>query len=150
MKPAPQGPKGGYLFGSVAAFRRDQLGFYASCAREYGDVVQTRMGPYRILLIYHPDAIEELLVTRTRDFIKSPGVQLLRPLLGDGLILSEGDTWLRQRRLVQPAFHRQRVARYGDVMTAFAGRHVADWKAGAHASDCRQDPVRRRPHRRRS
>jgi len=137
VKPALPGPKGGYLFGSVAAFRRDQLAFYASCAREYGDVVQTRMGPYRILLIYHPDAIEELLVTRSRDFIKSPGVQLLRPLLGDGLLLSEGDTWLRQRRLVQPAFHRQRVAGYGDVMTAFAERHVATWKDGyvieAHA-----------------
>jgi cytochrome P450 len=51
-------------------------------------------------------------------------------LLGDGLFLSEGDTWLRQRRLVQPAFHRQRVAGYGDVMTTFAGRHVADWKDG--------------------
>jgi cytochrome P450 len=68
---APPGPKGGYLFGSAAAFRRDQLGFYESCAREYGDVVQTRMGPYRILLIYHPDAIEELFVTRSRDFVKS-------------------------------------------------------------------------------
>jgi cytochrome P450 len=95
------------------------------------------MGPYRILMIYHPDAIEELLVTRARDFIKSPGVQLLRPLLGNGLLLSEGDTWLRQRRLVQPAFHRQRVAGYGDVMAAFAERHVAAWKDGdvieAHA-----------------
>jgi cytochrome P450 len=128
VKPAPPGPKGGYLFGSAAAFRRDQLGFYVSCAREYGDVVQTRMGPYRILLIYHPDAIEELFVARNRDFIKSPGVRLLRPLLGDGLFLSEGDTWLRQRRLVQPAFHRQRVAGYGDVMAAFAERHVAGWK----------------------
>jgi cytochrome P450 len=127
---APPGPKGGYLFGSAAAFRRDQLGFYASCAREYGDLVQTRMGPYRILLIYHPDAIEELLVTRSRDFVKSPGVRLLRPLLGDGLFLSEGDTWLRQRRLVQPAFHRQRLTGYGDVMTAFTERHVADWKQG--------------------
>ena len=137
VKGAPPGPKGGYLFGSVAAFRRDQLGFYAFCAREYGDVVQTRMGPYRVLLIYHPDAIEELFVTRSRDFVKSPGVRLLRPLLGDGLFLSEGDVWLRQRCLVQPAFHRQRVAGYGDVMAAFAERHVAGWKAGdvveAHA-----------------
>ena len=124
------GPKGGYFSGSVTHFRRDQLGFYATCAREYGDVVETRMGPYRILLIYHPDAIEELLVTRSRDFVKSPGVRFLRPLLGDGLLLSEGDTWLRQRRLVQPAFHRQRVAGYGDVMSAFAERHVADWKNG--------------------
>ena len=130
MKATRPGPKGGYFTGSVTDFRRDQLGFYETCARQYGDVVQTKMGPYRILMIYHPDAIEELLVTRARDFIKSPGVQLLRPLLGDGLLLSEGDTWLRQRRLVQPAFHRQRVAGYGEVMSAFADRHVARWKEG--------------------
>ncbi len=126
-----RGPKGGYFFGAVAAFRRDQLGFYETCARDYGDVVETKMGPFRMLLIYHPDAIEELLVTRNRDFIKSPGVQLLRPLLGDGLLLSEGDTWLRQRRLVQPAFHRQRVAGYGEVMAALAARHAAAWTDGA-------------------
>jgi cytochrome P450 len=131
MKREAPGPRPGLLFGSGARFRRDQLGFYEACVREYGDVVETRMGPFRIFLIYHPDAIEELLVTRNRDFIKSPGVRLLRPLLGDGLLLSEGETWLRQRRLMQPAFHRQRVAGYGDVMSAFAERHVARWTAGA-------------------
>jgi cytochrome P450 len=125
-----RGPKGGYFSGAVRDFRRDQLGFYEACAREYGDFVQTRMGPFRILLVYHPDAIEELLVARNRDFIKSPGVRLLRPLLGDGLLLSEGDTWLRQRRLIQPAFHRQRVAGYGEAMTAFAERHADGWKPG--------------------
>jgi cytochrome P450 len=130
VKAGLPGPKGGYFSGSVTHFRRDQLGFYDACAREYGDVVDTRMGPYRILLIYHPGAIEEIFVTRNRDFVKSPGVRLLRPLLGDGLFLSEGDTWLRQRRLLQPVFHRQRVAGYGDVMAAFAGRHVAGWKDG--------------------
>ena len=126
----PPGPKGGFFAPSTAYFRRDQLGFYASCAQQYGDVVATRMGPYRIVLVYHPDAIEELLVARNRDFVKSPGVRLLRPLLGEGLLLSESDTWLRQRRLIQPAFHRQRVASYGDVMSAFAARHVSRWKAG--------------------
>lgn len=124
------GPRGGFFFGSAGEFRRDQLGFYASCARQYGDFVQTRMGPYRIFMVFHPDAIEELLVARNRDFIKSPGVRLLRPVLGDGLLLSEGDTWLRQRRLVQPAFHRQRVAGYGEVMATYAERHVAAWKDG--------------------
>jgi cytochrome P450 len=124
------GPKGGFFRGSGVAFRRDQLGFYESCAREYGDFVSTKMGPYRIRMIYHPDAIEELLVTRSRDFVKSPGVRLLRPLLGDGLLLSEGATWLRQRRLAQPAFHRQRVAGYGDVMISLTARHVAGWKDG--------------------
>jgi cytochrome P450 len=126
-----RGPKGGYFTGAVAAFRRDQLGFYEACFRDYGDVVETTMGPFRMLLIYHPDAIDELLVARNRDFVKSPGVRLLRPLLGDGLLLSEGDTWLRQRRLVQPAFHRQRVAGYGEVMAAYAARHVAGWRDGA-------------------
>jgi len=130
MKATLPGPKGGYFTGSVTDFRRDQLGFYETCAREHGDAVETKMGPYRILMIYLPDAIEEMLVTRARDFIKSPGVQLLRPLLGDGLLLSEGDTWLRQRRLVQPAFHRQRIAGYGEVMSAFADRHASEWKDG--------------------
>jgi cytochrome P450 len=122
------GPGGGYFGGATRDFRRDQLGFYEKCAREYGDFVQMKMGPFRILLVYHPDAIEELLVTRNRDFIKSPGVRLLRPLLGGGLLLSEGDTWLRQRRLIQPAFHRQRVA--GAVMTQYAERHVDGWRPG--------------------
>jgi cytochrome P450 len=126
----PPGPKGGYFSGSTAEFRRDQLGFYAACARDYGDVVATRMGPFRVLLIYHPDGIEELLAARSRDFIKSPGVRLLRPLLGEGLLLSENETWLRQRRLIQPAFHRQRVAGYGEVMTRLAQRYVSGWKDG--------------------
>ena len=125
---APPGPKGGWFSAAASAFRDDQLGFYESCARQYGDVVATRLGPYRVWLIYHPDAIEEMLVTRARDFVKSPGVRRnLRPLLGNGLLLSEGDFWLRQRRLAQPAFHRQRVAGYGDVMAGFAERHVAGW-----------------------
>jgi cytochrome P450 len=130
VKAVLPGPKGGYFSGSAAAFRRDQLGFYADCARQYGDMVETRLGPFRIVLIYHPDAIEELFVTRNRDFIKSPGLQILRPLLGNGLFLAEGDTWLRQRRLAQPAFHRQRVAAYGEVMTALTERYVEGWKDG--------------------
>ena len=130
MRATLPGPRGGFFFGSAGDFRRDQLGFYVTCKRQYGDFVQTRTGPYRIFLVFHPDAIEELLVARNRDFIKSPGVRLLRPVLGDGLLLSEGDTWLRQRRLVQPAFHRQRVAAYGEVMATFAERHVAAWSDG--------------------
>jgi cytochrome P450 len=126
----PRGPKGRFLVGSLPDLRRDHLGFYTACAREFGDVVPVRLGPHRALLIYHPDAIEEVLVTKSRDFLKSPGVRLLRPLLGNGLLLSEGDVWLRQRRLVQPAFHRQRVAAYGEVMTAYAERRLVDWKDG--------------------
>ena len=119
------------FLGSGSDFGRDQLGFYAACAREYGDLVPVRLGPRRALLVYHPDAIEEILVVRNRDFIKSPGVRLLlRPLIGNGLFLSEGEFWLRQRRLVQPAFHRQRIAAYGQVMISYAQRRLAKWKDG--------------------
>ncbi len=90
-----------------------------------------RLGPRRGLLLYHPDAIEEVLVTRARDFVKTPGIRLLRRLLGDGLFVSEGDLWLRQRRLMQPAFHRQRVAAYGEVMATYSTRRAAGWHDGA-------------------
>jgi cytochrome P450 len=127
----PRGPKGHAFLGSLRDFSRDQLGFYARCARDYGDVVPVRLGPFPGLLIYHPDAIEEVLVARNRDFIKSRGVRLMRAFLGDGLFTAEGDLWLRQRRLMQPAFHRQRVAAYGETMAAYAARRAADWHEGA-------------------
>ena len=75
--PLHQGPRGHGLLGSLSNFNRDQLGFYARCARGYGDVVPVRLGPSRGLLIYHPHAIEEVLVARNRDFIKSRGIRLL-------------------------------------------------------------------------
>jgi cytochrome P450 len=126
----PRGPKGDAFLGSLRDFSRDQLGFYARCACDYGDVVPVRLGPFPGLLIFHPDAIEEVLVTRHRDFIKSRGVRLMRAFLGDGLFTAEGDLWLRQRRLMQPAFHRQRVAAYGETMAAYAARRAADWHDG--------------------
>jgi cytochrome P450 len=124
-----RGPRPRGVLGHLGDLQHDQLGFYERCAG-YGDVVPARFFRRRVRLLFHPDAIEDVLVTRSRDFVKSPGVLLLRPLLGTGLLLAEGSFWLRQRRLVQPAFHRQRVAAYGEVMTAFAERQLAGWKAG--------------------
>ena len=126
-----RGPRGRPLVGNIGEFNRDQLGFYTRCVREYGDVVPVRLGSARGLMVYHPDAIEEVLVTRNRDFVKSRGVRLFKALIGDGLFVSEGELWLRQRRLMQPAFHRQRIAAYGEIMAAFAARHVAGWRPGA-------------------
>lgn len=126
-----QGPRDHWLLGSLGEFGRDQLGFYVRCAREYGDVVPVRLGSRRGFLIYHPDAIEEVLVARARDFVKTPGIRLLQRLLGDGLFVSEGDLWLRQRRLMQPAFHRQHIAAYGQIMATCATRRAAGWHDGA-------------------
>ncbi len=93
-------------------------------------MVPVRFGPRPALVVSHPATIEDVLVAKARDFVKSPALLLLRPILGDGLLLSEGDFWLRQRRLVQPGFHRQRVAGYGDAMVSLAARHIGAWKDG--------------------
>ena len=126
----PPGPKGHLLVGCLPEFRRDMLGFLAACVRDYGDVVPIRVGNRRLILLSHPDLIEEVLTARARHTTKTAILQMLRPVLGDGLLLSEGDSWLRQRRLMQPAFHRQRIAGYGDVMAGYAERGMADWRDG--------------------
>jgi cytochrome P450 len=126
----PAGPKGRPVVGSLREFRRDVLGFFTDCARTYGDVVPIRLPRRRLVLLSHPDLIEEVLTARARQTTKTVLLQALRPVLGNGLLLSEGDTWLRQRRLIQPAFHRQRIAAYGDVMAGYAERGMAEWRDG--------------------
>ena len=127
----PPGPKGHWLLGTFPEFRRDQLGLHRRCFREFGDVVPFRILHHPAFYLFHPDAIEEVLVTKARDFVKSDAIRLLTPILGNGLLLSEGDSWLRQRRLVQPGFHRQRVTAYGELMTGFAEDRMQRWKPGS-------------------
>jgi cytochrome P450 len=106
------------------------LGFFERCAREYGDVVSVRLGPRRVFLVNHPEAVEHVLATASRNFRHTYIRRLLRPLLGEGLLTSEGDFWLRQRRLVQPAFHRQHIAGYAQIMVAYAERMLDTWNDG--------------------
>ena len=126
----PPGPKGHLLVGVLPEFRKDPAGFHERMARQYGDVVYVPLGRQHIYCISHPDAIREVLVTQQNKFKKSRMLERARVLLGDGLLTSEGEHHRRQRRLVQPAFHRDRLAGYGAVMverTAF----VRDrWQSG--------------------
>ncbi len=126
----PPSPPGSWLFGHLFELQRDMLGFVTRCARELGDVVAWRLGRHRVYQINHPDLIEEVLVKNNRNFTKDFSLQLYRPVIGNGLLTSEGDFWLRQRRLIQPAFLRQRLAAYGEIMTAYARRMLDDWHDG--------------------
>jgi cytochrome P450 len=125
----PPGPKGRLLSGHIHEFH-NFLEFLPRCAREFGDIVTFRFGPRRVYLLNHPDLIEQVLVTDARHFHKHQGLQLFKVLLGNGLVTSEGDFWLRQRRLAQPAFLKHRVAGYGPVMVAMTERHLAGWRPG--------------------
>ena len=112
------------------AFRRDSLGFLQQAASEHGDIVYFRMGPQDVYFLNHPDYIKDVLVTHNQNFIKGRALQRSKRLLGEGLLTSEGDVHRRQRRLAQPAFHKQRVATYGVMMTDFAERTSARWNDG--------------------
>jgi cytochrome P450 len=100
-------------------------------AREYGDLPYFRLGPQHVYLVNHPDLVREVLVTNQANFTKSRALQRARVLLGEGLLTSEGQFHLRQRRLVQPAFHRERLAAYASVMSDYGVRLRDRWKAGS-------------------
>ena len=124
------GPKTLWPGGHVFYFRRDPLKFFTRLAREYGDAVQFRAGPQRVFLLNHPDYVRDVLVTHHERFQKGRALQRSKRLLGEGLLTSEGEYHRRQRRLAQPAFHRQRINSYGQVMVEYAAKTSARWRDG--------------------
>jgi cytochrome P450 len=120
---------------------RSPLGFLRSIRERHGDVVRVAIGPLHVTLLSHPDLVEDVLVTRNRLWQKDRFLQNLRPVLGDGLLSSEGDFWRRQRRLAQPAFHRDRIAAYGEIMVAHASRLATKWRDG-ETRDVHKDMMR--------
>jgi cytochrome P450 len=134
----PRGPKGAPFVGSLFAMRKDPLGFFVRAAREYGDVVRCRILKGEVYFLVHPDHVREVLVARQHDFMKGRGIQWAKTFLGEGLLTSEGEFHTRQRRLSQPAFHRQRLQAYGAVMTDFAVRAAARWRDGGTVDMARE------------
>jgi cytochrome P450 len=127
--PLPPGPKLP-IFGSLVGPGRDPLAMLTRFARDYGDVTFFRLGGERAYFINHPHAIRDVLVTHQRNFTKSRGLERAKKLLGEGLLTAEGATHLRHRRLLQPAFHRDRLAGYAQVMIDYAARTRERWRDG--------------------
>jgi cytochrome P450 len=127
----PPGPKGLPVLGSALSLRRDVLGMLTRVAREYGDIAHIPLLLQSRILVSSPEWIEDLIVRQPQKFDKGPGLKdASRRLLGQGLLTSEGELWRRQRRLAQPAFHRQRIAEYAQVMVEQAAAHTRDWRDG--------------------
>ena len=127
---APPGPKALIPHLQFFAFRRDPLAFLMNLAREYGDIAHFRIGPQHAYFLNHPDLIKDVLVTRHGYFHKGRALQRAKRLLGEGLLTSEEAHHRRQRRLAQPAFHRQRIAGYAEVMVDHAARFADRWRDG--------------------
>ncbi len=126
----PPGPKGTWLGGNLGEYKRGRLQFLTRVAREFGDVAALRFGPRRIYLISNPHDIETILVAQNQNYVKHFALRMTPVVLGKGLLTSEGDFWLRQRRLIQPAFSRQRIASYAPLMVEAAQEVLAEWQTG--------------------
>lgn len=127
---SPPGPKHLPLIGALPQFRRMAPAYLEQISREYGDIVFLRVGRQRIYFLNHPDLIRDVLVTHQSKFKKSRMLEKARIILGDGLLTSEGAFHRQQRRLVQPAFYRDRLIGYGRTMTARASSAADRWQPG--------------------
>ena len=126
----PPGPIGSPLSGVYRDFRKSPADFLLSVAREYGDMCYFRVGFQQMYLVNRPDFIEEVLVTSQANFTKSRMLQRAKILLGEGLLTSEGDFHIRQRKMIQPAFYRDRLTRYASDMVACTQIAQGRWKPG--------------------
>jgi cytochrome P450 len=126
----PEIPGGRRLLGHGLEFRRDPLRLFQR-AREYGDVVRIRFGPFPVYVLNSPDAIRQALVNEARKLEKGIQFGRAKRLIGNGLVLSDGDFHQRQRRLMQPAFHRTEIARYTSIMRDVAVPRIDAWTDGA-------------------
>jgi cytochrome P450 len=128
--PIPVPPGENRPFATLLALRRDPLGFLERIAAQYGDISHLRVGPYRLVFLNHPDLVHEVLVTRAASLAKGRILEQTREVFGQGLLTSEGELHRRQRRLIQPAFHRRRIEAYAEAMSADAAAAAARWRDG--------------------
>jgi len=126
----PPGPKGTLIGGNIGQVGPRRVDFFLDLARTYGPLASFRVGRWRLFLASDPDLIQQVLVTDAKHYIKHFGVRTFKPVLGNGLVTSEGDFWLRQRRLIQPAFLKARVLSYVPAMVELTNAMLECWSPG--------------------
>jgi cytochrome P450 len=124
-----------HLAGALPEFRADALGLFERIA-SLGDVVHFRLAWMNAFHVREPDAIKRILVDNARNYGKQTvGYDKMRVFMGNGLVTSEGDFWRRQRRIAQPAFHKQRLAEFAATMTRMAEDLAEEWEVKAKAGE---------------
>lgn len=126
----PPGPRARFPGALLLQTQGDLLGFFRRNVETFGDIFGFSPFGRRVVYLQHPDMIRDVLVTNQRLFAKGRALERARPLLGNGLLTSEGDFHLRQRRLAQPAFHRDRITQYATAMVSLTERMSATWHDG--------------------
>jgi cytochrome P450 len=136
IKPLPVAPSIPIL-GSAREMLSDAPGFVLRTAREIGPIFRIPLGPRTLTLIAHPQDLKQLLQDNNKDFPRGDIADVMRPMLGDGLPLADGEVWRRKRRTMQPAFNKPRIAKLTGSMSAITKRH-ADTLQDGRRLDCHE------------
>jgi cytochrome P450 len=131
-QPVPPGPRGRTLLGSLRDLQHRPLEFFTETAGEYGDLARIRVGPKKFLLATSPTLAEQILLHSKGDSGMLFDRTWLGPseIFGNGLLASQGAYWRKERKLIQPAFHRSRLAGYGEIISARTLDALKSWQPG--------------------
>jgi len=140
-KKFPDGPSEGLKRWSLGPLNNNPLEYFTRVAHEYGDIAGLRVLNFKTIFVNHPELIEQVLVNNARKYSKGRVLRANRHVFGEGLLTSEGEFWLRQRRLAQPAFHRARIASYAATMVEYSERLLEGWRDGEDR-DAHQEMMR--------
>ena len=129
----PPGPRPRGWLGSLSSMRRDPIRLLLDSVGDYGEIVHFRMLHRHVVVLAAPDHVRHVFQDNYQNYSKqTPGFKVLRTFLANGLLTNEGDAWLRQRRIAQPAFHRDRIAGFADTITTAAEALADRWNASDH------------------
>lgn len=121
------GPRGLPLLGVMPEMVSDMLGLFMNTTRDYGGIAQFKLLNKSYLLVTSPDYVKYILQDNYKNYIRGRSVETGRVLLGNGLPLIDGDFWLRERRMLQPAFHRERLGKLVDTIITVIDTFMQDW-----------------------
>lgn len=126
----PPAPKGEFLWNNMRQFNQTPLDFLKE-SPQYGAVSGMKFAIFPVFVLNSPETIHQVLVEDASNQYKTnPTKVVLRPVLGNGLFINDGESWKRQRRLTQPAFHTRRISAYGDTMAQYADDLAENWRDG--------------------
>lgn len=147
VKKQPPGPTG--FVASIDNLRRawsDPLTLLGEVTRDYGKVTMARFGPMKYVVVQDPAAIKHVLLDNVKNYVKSRNYKGLKLILGNGLLTSEGDFWRKQRKLSQPAFHRERMSGFVDAMVHSTKTAIDRWnemgKGASFETDVHEEMMR--------
>src|ERR1043166_3024950 len=126
----PPGPRGLPFLGTSFMASAQPTEKLASWFREYGDIVYYHFAKFQVYVLFHPQHVEQILLGRSGDFVKGMTSRATPELFGNGLLTSDGEFWRRQRKLSNPAFHRESIVRYSAVTVEEAVRMLDSWRCG--------------------